>query len=121
MKATENRERGSAGEHQGGAVKKGWPWKPLGEVCRTGSGGTPLSSRKVYYKGGNAFDFSPWNGIGARCANRRVNRPLRVQSGHPRNPRQARPVAAVSPFRASRRNQFKRHGLEQRGPRHTQD
>ena len=58
MKAMENRERGSAGEHQGGAVKKGRPWKPLGEVCRTGSGGTPLSLRKVYYEGGNAFDFT---------------------------------------------------------------
>ena len=56
MKAMENRERGSAGQQQGGAVKKGWPWKPLGEVCKTGSGGTPLSSRKEYYEGGNI----PW-------------------------------------------------------------
>jgi len=37
-------------------MKKGWPWKPLGEVCKTGSGGTPLSSRKEYYEGGNI----PW-------------------------------------------------------------
>jgi type I restriction enzyme S subunit len=37
-------------------MKKGWTWKPLGEVCKTGSGGTPLSSRKEYYEGGNI----PW-------------------------------------------------------------
>lgn len=37
-------------------MKKGWAWKPLGEVCKTGSGGTPLSSRKEYYDGGNI----PW-------------------------------------------------------------
>jgi type I restriction enzyme S subunit len=49
-------ERGSAGQHQGAAMKKGWAWKPLGEVCKTGSGGTPLSSRKEYYEGGNI----PW-------------------------------------------------------------
>ena len=56
MKAMENPERRSAGQHQGAAMKKGWPWKPLGEVCKTGSGGTPLSSRKEYYEGGNI----PW-------------------------------------------------------------
>ena len=49
-------ECGSAGQHQGAAMKKGWAWKPLGEVCKTGSGGTPLSSRKEYYEGGNI----PW-------------------------------------------------------------
>jgi len=37
-------------------MKKMWPWKPLGEVCKTGSGGTPLSSRKEYYEGGSI----PW-------------------------------------------------------------
>ncbi len=37
-------------------MKKGWTWKPLGEVSKTGSGGTPLSSRKEYYDGGNI----PW-------------------------------------------------------------
>jgi type I restriction enzyme S subunit len=37
-------------------MKKGWISKPLGEVCKTGSGGTPLSSRKEYYEGGNI----PW-------------------------------------------------------------
>lgn len=37
-------------------MKKGWITKPLGEVCKTGSGGTPLSSRKEYYEGGNI----PW-------------------------------------------------------------
>ena len=56
MKAMENREREIAGQHQGASMKKGWPWKPLGEVCKTGSGGTPLSSRKEFYEGGNI----PW-------------------------------------------------------------
>ena len=37
-------------------MKKGWVWKPLGDVCKTGSGGTPLSSRKEYYQGGKI----PW-------------------------------------------------------------
>lgn len=64
MKAMENPGRPSAEEHQavpeqsrrGAGMKKGWPWKPLGEICRTGSGGTPLSSRKEYYEGGTI----PW-------------------------------------------------------------
>jgi type I restriction enzyme S subunit len=33
-------------------VKKGWQWKQLGEVCETGSGGTPLKAKKEYYEGG---------------------------------------------------------------------
>jgi len=33
MKAMENRERGSAGQHQGAAMKKGWQTKTLGEAC----------------------------------------------------------------------------------------
>ena len=33
MKAMENRERGSAGQHQGAAMKKGWQIKKLGDVC----------------------------------------------------------------------------------------
>jgi type I restriction enzyme S subunit len=37
-------------------MKKGWQWKPLGEVCKTGSGGTPLKDRKEYYEGGTI----PW-------------------------------------------------------------
>jgi hypothetical protein len=37
-------------------MNKGWTWKPLGVVSKTGSGGTPLSSRKEYYDGGNI----PW-------------------------------------------------------------
>lgn len=37
-------------------MKKGWACKPLGEVCKTGSGGTPLSSRKEYYEDGDI----PW-------------------------------------------------------------
>jgi restriction endonuclease S subunit len=37
-------------------MKTGWIWKPLGEVCKTGSGGTPLSSRKEYYEDGSI----PW-------------------------------------------------------------
>lgn len=37
-------------------MREGWEWKLLGEVCKTSSGGTPLSSRKEYYEGGNI----PW-------------------------------------------------------------
>jgi len=37
-------------------MSQGWTWKPLGEVCKTGSGGTPLSSRKEFYDGGTI----PW-------------------------------------------------------------
>ena len=35
---------------------KGWVEKPLGDICKTGSGGTPLSTRKEYYDGGDI----PW-------------------------------------------------------------
>ena len=37
-------------------MKYGWQWKPLGEVCSTGSGGTPLKEKKEYYEGGTI----PW-------------------------------------------------------------
>jgi type I restriction enzyme S subunit len=37
-------------------MKKGWQTKTLGEVCKTGSGGTPLKDRKEYYEGGTI----PW-------------------------------------------------------------
>lgn len=33
-----------------------WPTARLGDVCKTGAGGTPLSSKKEYYKGGTI----PW-------------------------------------------------------------
>jgi type I restriction enzyme S subunit len=34
----------------------GWKIKPIGEVCKTGAGGTPLKSNKAYYEGGQI----PW-------------------------------------------------------------
>ena len=37
-------------------MKEEWDWKPLSEVCKTSSGGTPLSSRKDFYEGGTI----PW-------------------------------------------------------------
>jgi len=37
-------------------MKKAWPIKKLGEVCQTGSGGTPLKLWKEYYEGGTI----PW-------------------------------------------------------------
>jgi type I restriction enzyme, S subunit len=37
-------------------MKSGWQWKPLGDVCKTGSGGTPLKDKKEYYEGG----IIPW-------------------------------------------------------------
>jgi type I restriction enzyme S subunit len=56
MNVIDDRERGSAGQAQGGGMRQGWTWKPLGEVCKTGSGGTPLSSRKEFYESGTI----PW-------------------------------------------------------------
>jgi type I restriction enzyme S subunit len=56
MNVIGDRERGSAEEDQGVGMSQGWTWKPLGEVCKTGSGGTPLSSRKEFYEGGTI----PW-------------------------------------------------------------
>ncbi|MBX7133124.1 MAG: restriction endonuclease subunit S [Fimbriimonadaceae bacterium] len=37
-------------------MKAGWSIRPLGELCKTGAGGTPLKSRKEFYEGGNI----PW-------------------------------------------------------------
>lgn len=37
-------------------MNKKWPWKPLGKVCKTGSGGTPLKQRREYYEDGTI----PW-------------------------------------------------------------
>ena len=37
-------------------MKARWQWKPLGVVCKTGSGGTPLKDRKEFYEGGTI----PW-------------------------------------------------------------
>jgi type I restriction enzyme, S subunit len=33
-------------------MKAGWVIKPLGELCKTGAGGTPLKSMKNNYEGG---------------------------------------------------------------------
>ena len=56
MKAKENREpalskvegRGSAGQHQGGAMKKGWQTKTLGDVCDFEGGSQPPKSEFIY-------------------------------------------------------------------------
>lgn len=56
MKPLKHQEHGRTGDLQRADIKNVWPWKPLGEVCKTGSGGTPLSSRKEYYEGGTI----PW-------------------------------------------------------------
>ena len=37
-------------------MKAGWQKKPLGVVCKTGSGGTPLKSKKEFYENGTI----PW-------------------------------------------------------------
>ena len=37
-------------------MKARWAIKPLGDLCKTGAGGTPLKSMKEYYEGGNI----PW-------------------------------------------------------------
>ena len=49
MKAMQNRERASAGQHQGAAMKKGWQRKTLGEVTtKIGSGATPRGGYESY-------------------------------------------------------------------------
>jgi type I restriction enzyme S subunit len=45
MKTMENRKRGSVGEHQGVAMKKGWPMKTLGEVCEVFADGDWVESK----------------------------------------------------------------------------
>jgi type I restriction enzyme S subunit len=37
-------------------MKANWPAKKLGDLCKTGSGGTPLKARKEYYESGTV----PW-------------------------------------------------------------
>jgi len=39
-----------------GQLTVGWEIKTIGEVCKTGAGGTPLKSKKEYYDGGQI----PW-------------------------------------------------------------
>ena len=43
--------RGSAGEHQGAAMEKGWQTKTLGEVCQFRGGGTPSKAVERYWRG----------------------------------------------------------------------
>ena len=45
MKAMQNRERESAGQHQGAAMKKGWPTKQLSELYKIGSSKRVLQSQ----------------------------------------------------------------------------
>ena len=37
-------------------MKSGWQTKKIGDICQTGSGGTPLKSKKEFYEGGTI----PW-------------------------------------------------------------
>ena len=56
MKAMENRERGSAGQHKGAAMKKGWKTEPLGELCDIRNGSTPSKGNPSFWDGGTI----PW-------------------------------------------------------------
>jgi len=58
MKAMQNRERGSAGQHQGAAMKKGWQTKTLGDICemyqpKTISGKDMIEDGKYLVYGAN--------------------------------------------------------------------
>ena len=63
MKAMENRERGSAGQHQavlelveqGAAMKKGWQTKTIGDVCDVMNGGTPKTGVPEYWDGNHRW------------------------------------------------------------------
>ena len=55
MKAMENRERGSAGQPQGAAMKKGWETKTLGDVCDVMNGGTPKTGVPEYWDGNHRW------------------------------------------------------------------
>ncbi|MEI7922639.1 MAG: restriction endonuclease subunit S [Planctomycetota bacterium] len=49
MKAMENRERGSAGQPQGAAMKKGWQTKNLGDLCEIELGKTPARANASFW------------------------------------------------------------------------
>ena len=49
--------------YQSYSMKKEWQWKQLGELCKTGSGGTPLKSKREYYERGTI----PWLMSGEVC------------------------------------------------------
>jgi len=55
MKAMQNRERESAGQHQGAAMKKGWQTKTLGDVCAVIAGQSPEG--KFYNADGKGMPF----------------------------------------------------------------
>ena len=55
MKAMENRARGSAGQPQGAAMKKGWETKTLGDVCDVMNGGTPKTGVPEYWDGNHRW------------------------------------------------------------------
>ncbi len=52
----EREERGSAGQHQGAAMKKGWETETLGELCDIRSGSTPSKGNPAFWDKG----VIPW-------------------------------------------------------------
>ena len=48
MNGIDDRERGSAGQHHGAGLKKGWQTKKLGEVCDFEGGSQPPKSEFIY-------------------------------------------------------------------------
>ena len=65
MKTMENRKRGSVGEHQGVAMKKGWPMKTLGEVCEVFADGDWVESKDQSSEG---IRLIQTGNVGERCA-----------------------------------------------------
>ena len=80
MKAMENRARGSAAQHQGAAMKKGWQTKTLAEVCQIKP---PKSEARDKVSASSLVSFLPMEdmGIDVKCVQATQTKPLSAVVG----------------------------------------